>query len=202
MGRVAVIDYGIGNLGSATNAFRHLGIEAYTATTPSELGDPELVVVPGVGSFGACVEAFRSRGFAGPVLKRIEAGNAVLGICVGMQMLFEGSEESPGVSGLGVLAGKVARMSHRRLPEMQWNQLELAKHPSLDQLPRHPWMYFVHSYSVVESESAIAWEEFSGRYVAAVADGNLIGVQFHPEKSSAGGLALLRRVAELAGAVD
>ncbi len=201
MGKVAVVDYGIGNLGSATNAFRSLGIEAYTATTPLEIGDPELVVVPGVGSFGACIHEFRDRGFVEPVVERIESNAAVLGICVGMQMLFEGSEESPGVPGLGIFAGQVAKMSHQRLPEMQWNQLELVDHPCLKSLPRHPWMYFVHSFSVVDSEAAIAWEEFGGRYVAAVARGNLIGVQFHPEKSSHGGLSLLHRVAELAGAV-
>lgn len=190
---VAIIDYGIGNLGSLANAIKRLGYRPDLITDPKRLGDYEHAILPGVGHFGACVTRLRSAGFEEPILERIRADRWLLGICVGMQLLFEGSEESD-QSGLGVLAGRVSRMRPgQRLPEMQWNRLHVAgdAHPAFALIEDGTWSYFVHSYAAMESADAIAWEDYGGRYVAAVAKGALLGVQFHPEKSGVSGLKLL-----------
>jgi imidazole glycerol phosphate synthase glutamine amidotransferase subunit len=190
--KVCVVDYGIGNLGSAANALRKVGADAEAVSKPELLDGAELVVVPGVGSFGACMRAFRETGFADPVLERIRADKPVLGICVGLQMLFNGSEESPGVPGLSVFTGIVERMKPElRLPEMQWNKLDVVDAAEPFSALEEQWVYFVHSYAVRDCEYAIAYEEYGDRYVAAVARGSLVGVQFHPEKSGSAGLGFL-----------
>ncbi|MHB8190423.1 MAG: imidazole glycerol phosphate synthase subunit HisH [Ferrimicrobium sp.] len=199
---VAVIDYGIGNLGSATNAFRGLGVAATSVTHPEEVRGARLVVVPGVGSFGACMTAFREGGFCEVVRELIELDRPVLGICVGMQMLFESSEESPEIPGMGVLSGSVVEMAvpGERLPEMQWNVLGLPREPHqvFRDFDSPPWMYFVHSYAVESSGDAIAMEYYGRPWVAAVARGSLIATQFHPEKSSVAGREFLAGVCRLA----
>jgi glutamine amidotransferase len=198
---VVIADYGIGNIGSLRGALRRLGVEAHSSRDVREVVEAGLVLVPGVGHFGACARALRAAGLREVLLGRIREGRHVLGICVGMQLLFEGSDEST-EAGLGVLAGHVERMdSAERLPEMQWNQLELRepRHPLLAGVPHHPWVYFVHSFAVRESEHAIAWEGYGTRYVAAVAQGCVAGVQFHPEKSSVHGAEVLRGALAWAG---
>jgi glutamine amidotransferase len=190
---VAVLDYDIGNLGSLSNALSYLGHRAVLIRDPSQLDGFERVILPGVGHFGACASRLREAGFEKPIIERVEAGQWLLGICVGMQLLFEGSDES-GEPGLGILPGRVERMRPDvRLPEMQWNRLILdgPRPATFAAVPNDSWVYFVHSFAVRESVDAIAWEDYGTRYVAAVARGSLLGVQFHPEKSGHTGLKIL-----------
>jgi len=198
---VVIADYGIGNIGSLRGACRRLGVDARPSRDPRSLAAARLVLVPGVGHFGACVRALRCAELGEVLRARIDRGGYLLGICVGMQLLFEASDESE-EAGLGVLPGRVERMgTSERLPEMQWNQLELgeARHGLFRSVPASPWVYFVHSYAVRESPYAIAWEHYGERYVAAVARGCVAGVQFHPEKSSVHGAEVLRGAFAWAG---
>lgn len=191
--KIAIIDYGIGNLGSLSNALRQLGHQPILVDDPRRLKDYDHAILPGVGHFGACALRLRGAGFEQAILDRVDEGRWLLGICVGMQLLFDGSDES-GEPGLGILPGRVERMQPGlRLPEMQWNLLrfELPVHPLFTSFTSEVWTYFVHSYAVKESAHAIAWEEYGERYVAGVARGSLLGLQFHPEKSSRVGLRIL-----------
>jgi glutamine amidotransferase len=190
---VAVLDYDIGNLGSLANALAHLGHRAILVRDPNQIDDFERVILPGVGHFGACASRLRQAGFEEAIIRRVDSGKWLLGICVGLQLLFEGSDESE-LPGLGILPGRVERMrSGVRLPEMQWNRLILGKPrpPMFASVADDAWVYFVHSFAVRESVNAIAWEDYGDRYVAAVARGSLFGVQFHPEKSGRTGLNIL-----------
>jgi imidazole glycerol-phosphate synthase subunit HisH len=191
---IAVLDYGIGNLRSAEKALQRQGGDARLVSDPDEAAAAESVVLPGVGGFGRCIEALRDTGLDKVALDAIETGKPFLGICVGMQMLYEGSEESPGVTGLGVLPGIVERLpAGVKVPQMQWNQLQLEEpgHALVAGLGPRPWVYFVHSYSPPAGDAAVATCDYGGRVVAAVARGNLWATQFHPEKSGAVGLAML-----------
>ena len=193
LGEVAIVDYGIGNLGSLANALERLEYRPVLVDEPQRLVDFDRVILPGVGHFGACALRVRQTGFEPALVERVQEGRWLLGICVGMQLLFEGSDESE-IPGLSLLSGKVERMSKVvRLPEMQWNQLVFdgARHPVFARSSGDVWVYFVHSYAVRESQHAIAWEDYGLRYVAAVAKGPLLGVQFHPEKSGKSGLRVL-----------
>lgn len=190
---VAILDYGIGNLGSLSNALAYLDHRPILVRNPDTISEFERVILPGVGHFGACANSLREAGFEDAILQRVKTGRWLLGICVGMQLLFEGSDESD-VPGLGILAGSVERMRPGvRLPEMQWNRLILNDPlpPMFSTLSDDPWVYFVHSFAVRQSIDAVAWEEYGHRYVAAVARGSLFGVQFHPEKSGRTGLDIL-----------
>lgn len=194
---IAVLDYGIGNLRSAEKALEHLGAPAVLTGDPAATKGARGVVLPGVGAFGACMGALRSSGLDAVVRDAVESGVPFLGICVGMQMLFEGSEEAPGVSGLGLFEGMVRRLADTpglKLPHMGWNTLEVREGTQLlAGLGDAPWMYFVHSYAPVPGDESIvsAWSEYGGRVVAAVERGPVWATQFHPEKSGANGLALL-----------
>ena len=191
---IAVLDYGIGNLRSAEKALQRQGGDARLVSDPDEAATAESVVLPGVGGFGRCIEALRDTGLDKVALDAIETGKPFLGICVGMQMLYEGSEESPGATGLGVLPGIVERLpAGVKVPQMQWNQLQLEEpgHALVAGLGPQPWVYFVHSYSPPAGDAAVATCDYGGRVVAAVARGNVWATQFHPEKSGAVGLAML-----------
>ena len=147
---IAVLDYGIGNLRSAEKALQHLGSDASLVADPDVAAGASAVVLPGVGNFGRCMSALRSSGLDRVVKEAVAEGKPFLGICVGMQMLYDGSEESPGVPGLGVLPGVVVRLPDGvKRPQMQWNQLQLAQpdHPMVAGLGAEPWVYFVHSYA-------------------------------------------------------
>lgn len=191
---IAVLDYGIGNLRSAEKALQRQGGDARLVSDPDEATTAESVVLPGVGGFGRCIEALRDTGLDKVALDAIETGKPFLGICVGMQMLYEGSEESPGVTGLGIFPGIVQRLpAGVKVPQMQWNQLQLEEpgHALVAGLGPQPWVYFVHSYSPPAGDAAVATCDYGGRVVAAVARGNVWATQFHPEKSGAVGLAML-----------
>ena len=192
---IAVLDYGIGNLRSAEKALQSLGADANLVGDPDEASGASAVVLPGVGNFGRCIEALRATGLDRVALDAVTSGKPFLGICVGLQMLYDGSEESPDVEGLGLIAGVVERLPEGvKRPQMQWNQLDLTRpdHPLVSGLGEHPWVYFVHSYAPPPTDDVVATCDYGGPVVAAVAKGNLWATQFHPEKSSTVGLQLLR----------
>jgi len=198
---IAIVDYGIGNLASVRKAFAKVGAEAKVTSSPDEIAGAEKVVLPGVGAFGKAVEHLAEHGLVEPVSKAIADGKPFLGICLGMQLLFEASEEAPGVKGLGLLKGNVKRFEGvPKVPQIGWNEVRQAKSsPLFASIPESAYFYFVHSYYVVPRDSAtvLAFADYGGEYAAAVGKDNVCGVQFHPEKSQAWGLALLNNFAKL-----
>ena len=206
VGVIAVIDYGIGNLRSAYKALVAVGADTKLIDDPRDLGHPDGIVIPGVGAFGAALNAFRSRGFEDKVRGLIEGGTPTLGICVGMQMLYESSSESKDSVGLGILDGKVERLSEGvRLPQMQWNRLEMTKFGSsalFEDVAEGSWVYFEHSYAAPVGANTTASCEYGGEFSAAVGVGNLFGVQFHPEKSSVVGLKILANFSKYCGSTS
>lgn len=190
---VAVLDYGIGNLRSAQKALERVGADARLTDDRGLVREAAGVVLPGVGAFGRCMDELRSRGLDEVAVDAAASGRPFLGICVGLQLLYEGSEESPGVAGLGVLPGTVRRLPDGvKRPQMQWNRLELLRpSPLTASLPVDPWVYFVHSYATDDETHAIARCDYGGPVVAAVERGSVWACQFHPEKSGRNGLALL-----------
>ncbi len=199
---IAVLDYGIGNLRSAQKALEKVGADARLTNDPAVIRDAHAAVLPGVGNFGACMAAVRASGLEPLVHERIDSGLPFLGICVGMQMLFSESEESPAVRGLDVIPGTVRYLPDTvKRPQMQWNRLHLVHNNLLfAQLPADPWMYFVHSlHCVPEDASCVAATVDYGCVVtAAVRRDNVFAVQFHPEKSAHDGLGLLRNFVDAA----
>jgi imidazole glycerol-phosphate synthase subunit HisH len=201
---LAVLDYEIGNLRSAQKALQHVGADARLTADPGLVREAAGVVLPGVGAFGRCMEALRATHLDDVALEAVERGVPFLGICIGMQLLFEGSEEAPDARGLGVLPGTVRLLPEGvKRPQMQWNLLERVGDPALlAGAPDPAWAYFVHSYAA-DTDPAIvsATCEYGGTVVAAVERGPVWATQFHPEKSSHTGLAALRAfVARAAGA--
>ncbi len=195
---VAVLDYGIGNLRSAQKALQHCGADARLTVDPKEIAAADAVVLPGVGAFGACMNALRGVGLEVVVHEAIRSGRPFLGICVGMQMLFDGSDEDADAVGLGVIPGRVRWITDQLpRPQMQWNQLQLTATHSEDamftDLPASPWMYFVHSlHGVPDDQSVVAATcDYGGPVNAAFRLGNVFATQFHPEKSGEDGLRLL-----------
>ena len=193
---IAVLDYGIGNLRSAQKALQKVGADARLTNDRALIRDAHAAVLPGVGNFGACMNAVRESGLEDLVHERVGSGSPFLGICVGMQMLFDASEESPTVSGLGVVRGSVRYLPDTvKRPQMQWNRLVTRGNDAMFAgLPSEAWMYFVHSLYCVPSDEAnvVATTEYGCSVTAAVRQRNVFAVQFHPEKSAADGLALLR----------
>jgi glutamine amidotransferase len=201
---IAVVDYGIGNLRSAEKALQHLGADAQLTTDAREIDAADAVVLPGVGAFGACMRALHTSGLEESTRRAATDGRPFLGICVGMQMLFDGSDETPDVPGLGLVAGRVTKLPPtERLPQIGWNTLEITPGSTLAKgLPEPAWLYFVHSYAPEPSDdrAVAAWSEYGRRFAAAIEVGPVWAVQFHPEKSSAAGLALLQNFVERAAA--
>ena len=190
---VAVLDYGIGNLRSAQKALERVGADARLTADPALAASAAGVVLPGVGAFGRCMAALRHEGLDRVALDAIDAGVPFLAICVGMQLLYERSEESPGVDGLGVLPGTVRQLPDGvKRPQMQWNVVEWVGAPAMASgLERPVWAYFVHSFAPEPGEDVVATCDYGGPVVAAVARRSLWATQFHPEKSGATGLAML-----------
>jgi glutamine amidotransferase len=192
---IAVLDYGIGNLRSAEKALQKVGGDARLVSTAEECEGAAGVVLPGVGNFGRCMEALRESGLDQVAEEAVAGGTPFMGICVGMQMLYEGSDESPNVKGLGLLQAMVRLLPDGvKRPQMQWNVLEPKPQPSemLAGLPSPTWAYFVHSYAPEMTDEVVATCDYGGPLVAAVERDNLWATQFHPEKSGAHGMALLR----------
>lgn len=202
---VAVLDYGIGNLRSAQKALQHVGADARLTADPALVADAAAVVLPGVGAFGACMRALRDAGLEDVCHGAVASGRPFMGICVGMQMLFSGSDEDPDDLGLGIIPGRIRWITDQLpRPQMQWNQLSLrTADPMFAGLGDSPWVYFVHSlHGVPDDPGAVAATcDYGGTVNAAFRRGNVFATQFHPEKSGPAGLALLRNfVAPLEGA--
>jgi glutamine amidotransferase len=200
LARVAIIDYGVGNLRSVEKAFRAGGADAVVTSDERELRDADKLVLPGVGAFRACMEALSARGFDELVRERVAEGTPLLGVCVGMQMLFEESEEFGVTRGLGLLRGRVRRFPEGlRVPQVGWNQVEWrGAHALAEGIEDESFFYFVHSYfcDAVEESDVLGSTEYGNVYASVVARGVVCGVQFHPEKSQAAGLRLLKNFAE------
>jgi len=203
---IAVLDYGIGNLRSAEKALQHVGADARLVTDPADAAGAGAVVLPGVGAFGACMRALRKSGLDRVALDAVERGTPFLGVCVGMQLLYDGSDEDPGERGLGVLPGRVRRLpAGVKHPQMQWNVLDLRRpdDPLFDGFGREPaWAYFVHSYAPEDTgDDVLATCDYGGPVVAAVGRQRMWATQFHPEKSGVVGLRLLANFARAATAI-
>ena len=191
---IAIIDYGIGNLGSASKAFRHVGAETVLSGDPEVLRRADTLVLPGDGAFGAAMDELRQRNLLPVLQEAVAQGRTLLGICVGMQLLFEHSEEHGSHRGLGLLPGKVRRFKgDLPVPHMGWNRLRRRQpHPLLDGLEDGAHVYFVHSYYCeAKPDVVIATSDYGVDFAAIVGRGNVIGVQFHPEKSQAVGLRMI-----------
>lgn len=198
---IAVLDYGIGNLHSAQKALEHEGADARLTADPALISEADGVVLPGVGAFGACMDALRSAGLEDPAHAAVESGRPFLGICVGMQMLFTKSEENEDAVGLDVIPGTVSWIPPGpKIPQMQWNRLEIRDpdEPMLRNLGDEPYVYFVHSLHGVPDDGSMvaATVEYGTTLNAAFRRGNVFAVQFHPEKSSRPGLQLLANFVE------
>jgi glutamine amidotransferase len=190
---VVVLDYGIGNLRSAQKALQKVGADARLTADPDVIGRADGVVLPGVGAFGACARALRGAGLDALARKAVEADVPFLAICIGMQLLYEASEEDPSEEGLGVLQGTVRPLPDGvKRPQMQWNELSVVGDPApFAGLERPLWVYFVHSYAAEPGPDVVATCDYGGPVVAALERGRLWAAQFHPEKSGAAGLGLL-----------
>jgi imidazole glycerol-phosphate synthase subunit HisH len=199
---VAVLDYGIGNLRSAQKGLERAGADARLTDDPGLIDDAAAVVLPGVGAFGRCMEALHRTGLADRAVEAASSDRPFLGICVGMQLLYEGSEETPGTPGLGILPGEVVWLPPTvKRPQMQWNVLSMERpSPLFEGLPDPAWVYFVHSYAAAPSADTIATCDYGGPVVAAVERGNVLATQFHPEKSGDTGIALLANFVSMARA--
>jgi imidazole glycerol phosphate synthase glutamine amidotransferase subunit len=188
----------MGNLLSVSKALEHVGGEIRISSRPEELGGASALILPGVGNFGDGMKNLAAKGFVKPVLDWAASGKPLLGICLGMQMLLEESEEAPGVKGLGVFKGKVLRFPNgsEKVPHMGWNSIVKGNPPSkfLDGIADGSFFYFVHSYYAAPEDSSVAVArcDYILNFAAAVGKGNVIATQFHPEKSQDKGLAILR----------
>ncbi|MCE2807922.1 MAG: imidazole glycerol phosphate synthase subunit HisH [Actinobacteria bacterium] len=192
---VAVLDYGIGNLRSAQKALERVGADARLTADSGLIADADAVVLPGVGAFGACMDALRDCRLDEVAVAAANDDRPFLGVCVGMQMLYEGSEESPDAVGLGVLPGRLRLLPDTvKRPQMQWNLVDVRRPSQLFATVEDPvWLYFVHSYAAdADGESVIATCDYGGPVAAAVERDGLWATQFHPEKSGTVGLELLR----------
>ena len=199
--RIAVVDYGAGNLRSVARALVRSGLEPEVTGDPAALRVAEGVVLPGVGAFAAAVASLREKGLDDAIRECLEAERPYLGICLGLQVLFEEGDEHGLHAGLGLLPGRVERFPERdatgallRVPHIGWNQVRFAgRHPMLEALPEEDVFYFVHAYRAVPSGSAATTgiTDYGGEFASAVATERLFAVQFHPEKSQAAGRRLL-----------
>lgn len=200
---IAIMDYGVGNLFSVEKAFLYLGADASVTSEPDVLRRADKIVLPGVGAFGDCMKNLRASGMVPVLEERVRAGVPLLGICVGLQILFEGSDESPEAEGLGFLHGRVRKIQADglKIPHMGWNSLHIERRAPVDLfagLSEEPFVYFVHSYHAApEDESVVtATADYGERLTAAVAKDNICATQFHPEKSGDVGLQILKNFIE------
>jgi glutamine amidotransferase/cyclase len=196
---ISLLDYGAGNVRSVRNAVRKLGYELADVTSPDDILRAERLIFPGVGSFGSAMQRLHQMGYYEPLREYLHQGRPFLGICIGLQALFEGSEESPGVDGLGIIPGTVRRFPAGALsvPHMGWNGLRIERESPLLAGYEDEKLYFVHSYRAVREEANADWvlatTDYGSEFVSAVQQGRIMAFQFHPEKSGPAGLRLLER---------
>ena len=196
---ITIIDYKSGNLKSISNGFKKIGADYQITDDKEIIANSDYLVLPGVGAFGDCMKNFEASGLKEALKERIEAGTPMLGICVGLQILFESSEESPGVPGLGILKGKVCKIRDTglKIPHMGWNSLSIVDNHDnglFKGLSGQPYVYFVHSFHAVPDKSDIITSvtEYGEKLTASVAYKNIMAAQFHPEKSGDVGLQILK----------
>jgi imidazole glycerol-phosphate synthase subunit HisH len=199
---IVVINYGMGNLHSAQKGLEKGGHEAIISGSPSDIAKADGIVLPGVGAFKDCFDGLTNGGFVEPLMAAVASGTPLLGICVGMQMLFESSEEGEGSPGLGLLPGKVVRFPKAidtglKVPHMGWNRLDCRPErpcPLLTELSLDPYVYFVHSFypKVTENDIVYATSEYGVEFPAVVGRDTIFGTQFHPEKSQTEGIHILK----------
>jgi imidazole glycerol phosphate synthase glutamine amidotransferase subunit len=201
---IGIVDYGMGNLGSVTNACRFLGLPARIIATPDEMAACDALLLPGVGAFGDCMKHLADHGFVDPIKAWIAADRPFLGICLGLQILFESGEESPGAPGLGILPGVVRRFRLPpafKIPQIGWNRVAQKQTacPLFRGVVDGTHVYFVHSYYADCRDPALiaGTTDYGVVYTSAVCRGRLMAVQFHPEKSQQAGLAMLRNFGEM-----
>ncbi len=196
--RIALIDYGAGNLRSAGRALQEAGGSPVVVTEPSGLSGADVIVVPGVGAFAPAMARLAAARLVEPLRDTARSGVPLIGICLGMQLLFEDSDEGGPTPGLSLLAGRVVRIPDGvKVPHMGWNTLEITTpDPIFDGLPASPYVYFVHSYVVVPADAGavLAQTVYGRRFPAVVRQGTVWGLQFHPEKSSWTGAVILRNL--------
>jgi glutamine amidotransferase len=198
--QLAVIDYGGGNIGSLVAALERRSVDFVLTGDPERVAAAHAAILPGDGAFEATMDALRERGLDGAVRAFAEGGRPFLGICVGMQVLFESSDEFGGARGLGIFKGHVRRFtSAPRVPHMGWNDLTIERaHPFVAGLRGGEFAYFLHSYRVADSDATVASADYGGRFAAVVARDNVMATQFHPEKSQRTGAVLLDNFLALA----
>lgn len=201
--KLAIIDYGVGNFRNVQKAFEAIGAAAEITDNPAVVEQAEVVVLPGVGAFGDAMHHLRTRELDQPVLAAAQAGKPLFGICVGLQLLFDESEEMGQHRGLGILPGKIVRFPDRPglvVPHMGWNQIEPArKHPLLRDITPGDFAYFAHSYYAVPANPTdiIACTDYGQPFPTVVGRDNVCAIQFHPEKSQGVGLQILRNFVEM-----
>jgi len=204
---IAIIDYDAGNIKSVEKALQYLGEEALITRDAGEILAADKVILPGVGAFGDAMEKLNRYGLVPVIHEVVEKGIPFLGICLGLQLMFESSEEAPGVEGLGLLKGKIVRIPEGdglKVPHMGWNSLSFPKKGRLFAgIPENSYVYFVHSYYLQAEEDIVtATAEYGVTIHASVEKGNVFACQFHPEKSSHTGLTILKNFVELKGRED
>lgn len=190
---IAIVDYGVGNLLSVQKALESLGAQVYLARTPEDLAKAKAVILPGVGAFGRAMENLELRGLVPAIKASIASGKEFLGICLGMQLLLESSQEAPGTQGLGIIPGTVVRLQGQKVPQIGWNSLKFERpSPLFPGIDPEPYLYFVHSYCVApEADVVAATTDYQGRFPSALWQDNIHALQFHPEKSGRVGLEIL-----------
>lgn len=200
---IAILDYGAGNLRSVETAFKRLGVTTSVTKDPDVISLADGVVLPGVGAFADAMNALHASGLVPVIHEVIQTGMPFLGICLGMQALFDSSDEGPGVAGLGIVPGMVHRLPDRglKIPHIGWNSLQLhqPKSPLVRDLPDTPYAYFVHSFACMSDNPAhvLTTTEYGVSFHSAVQKDNVIGMQFHPEKSGKIGEILLRNFVKM-----
>jgi glutamine amidotransferase len=196
--KIAIIDYDVGNMRSVEKGFAYVGVPAKVTGDPSEIDVADAIVLPGVGAFESGMRHFEP--LRKVVLGRVDAGVPLLGVCLGMQMLYEESEENGLHKGLGLAKGRITRFSNGlKVPHMGWNSLSIKNggHPLLRGIKDGSFVYFVHSYKAGVSDETLASSDYGGEFTAIVASNNVVGTQFHPEKSAEAGLRMLKNFADM-----
>ena len=202
---IAIVDYGVGNLYSVEKAFAKFSDDVILTQSADVIDKADKVVLPGVGAFGDCMKNFKASGLMDAVMRAVENNKPVMGICVGLQIMFEGSEESPDVKGLGIFKGIVRKINAPglKIPHMGWNSLTINENTHVDinlfkNIRKSPYVYFVHSYHAMPEDKSIilATSVYGEEITAAVGKNNVIATQFHPEKSGDIGLSIIKNFVE------
>jgi imidazole glycerol-phosphate synthase subunit HisH len=198
---ITIIDYGVGNLRSVQKGFEHVGLKAEIVDNPEAVVNAPAVVLPGVGAFRDAMESLKKTGMDQAVQEVVKKGTPLLGICLGLQLLFDSSEEFGLTEGLGIIPGKVVKFDERlKIPHMGWNEMEIVNpNPIIKGIPNGSAFYFVHSYYCLpdNTKDIVTATEYGIKYTSIAAKDNVFGIQFHPEKSSSLGLQILKNFGEL-----